>query len=245
MSESVNPHFLEACEPRTSPVLSRIGVSTLPGASSPLSRANRSSADGPLDGTALLPEEGQWLSIPREACPRLDVPGPDGMLTVFAWIKRRRTAVGQCGFLAGQWNESNCGRAVRALPQHRCMASAASPGDRPSVQRWGPTLGYEYCIEGPVGSNAVPRDAWSTAGMTYDGRCGYAWLNGVLDERPGLNPYSMAGGLHDDGPDGSDFTVGAVDRSGEIGNFFTGLIAGLAIYERALTPAEIFALAQK
>ena len=35
-----------------------------------------------------------------------------------------------------------------------------------------------------------------------------------------------------------DFTVGAVDREGEIGNFFTGRIGGLAMYNRALSPAE-------
>ena len=81
--------------------------------------------------------------------------------------------------------------------------------------------------------------------MRYDGSSGYAWLNGQLDVRPGLNPYSMAGGLHDGGPNGSDFTVGAVDRHGKIGNFFTGHIAGLAVYSRALSPAEIFALASK
>jgi len=80
--------------------------------------------------------------------------------------------------------------------------------------------------------------------MSYDGISGYAWLNGNLDIRPGLNPYSIAGGLFDGGESGSDFTVGAVDRSGETGNFFTGKIAGLAVYRRALTPAEIFALSQ-
>jgi hypothetical protein len=55
----------------------------------------------------------------------------------------------------------------------------------------------------------------------------------------------MSGGLHNGGPNGSDFTVGAVHRSGEMGNFFCGKIAALAVYRRALTPAEMFALAQK
>ena len=65
-----------------------------------------------------------------------------------------------------------------------------------------------------------------------------------MDARPGVNPYPLAGGLHDGGPNGSDFTVGAVDRGGEIGNFFCGDLAGLAVYDRALTPAEMLALAR-
>jgi hypothetical protein len=80
--------------------------------------------------------------------------------------------------------------------------------------------------------------------MSYDGVAGYAWLNGRLDDRPGLNPYPFAGGLFDGGTEGSDFTLGAVDRSGEIGNFFCGDFAGLAVYERALSPAEMLALAR-
>ena len=80
--------------------------------------------------------------------------------------------------------------------------------------------------------------------MSYDATCGHAWLDGRLDSRPGLNPYPMEGGLHDGGTEGSDFTVGAVHRGGEMGNFFTGRIAGLAVCSRALTPAEIFALSR-
>ena len=80
--------------------------------------------------------------------------------------------------------------------------------------------------------------------MSYDGQSGYVWVDGVLDSRPGLNPYSMAGGLHDGGASGSDFTVGAVDRSGVIGNHFHGLLAGLAVYDRALSPGEFSALNQ-
>ncbi len=37
----------------------------------------------------------------------------------------------------------------------------------------------------------------------------------------------------------SDFTVGAVSRKGVIGNNFYGEISGLAVYDRALTAAEM------
>jgi hypothetical protein len=197
----------------------------------------------PLGGRALQIKKGQWLNIPRKDCPLLDIHGPDGHLTVVAWIKRHREAQQGCEFIAGQWNESGGGRQYGLFlnisvweQEEQVCGHLSNVG--------GPTPGYKYCIDGPVGQTPVPFDEWSVVAMTYDGSNGYAWLNGALDLRPSLNPYSLAGGLFDGGPNGSDFTVGAVDRSGEIGNFFCGAIAGLAVYRRALSPAEIYALAQ-
>lgn len=197
----------------------------------------------PLGGTALHLEEGQWLNIPRGDCPGLDIHGREGHLSVVAWIKRKRTARPHCEFIAGQWNESHRGRqyglflniSVWGLHDRIC-------GHLSNVG--GPSPGYKYCTDGAMGATEIAHDEWCVVAMSYDGQAGYAWLNGTLDVRPGLNPYPMAGGLHDGGPNGSDFTVGAVDRSGEIGNFFTGHIAGLAVYKRALTPSEMLALAR-
>ena len=80
--------------------------------------------------------------------------------------------------------------------------------------------------------------------MSYDGRQGYAWLDGFLDEQTRINPYLLPGGLHNAGPMGSDFTVGAVDRDGAVGNFFAGQIAGIAVYNRCLSPAEVWAISR-
>lgn len=80
--------------------------------------------------------------------------------------------------------------------------------------------------------------------MSYDGIQAMAWLDGRLDRREDLNPYLFAGGLHDGGEGGSDFTVGAVHRSGEMGNFFSGYLGGLAVFDRALSSAEIWALSR-
>lgn len=197
----------------------------------------------PLGGQALRIQKGQWLNIARKDCPKLDIHGPDGQLTVVAWIKRHREEQQGCEFIAGQWNETGGGRqyglflniSVWEQEQQVC-------GHLSNVG--GPTPGYKYCIDGPVGRTEVGFDEWSVVAMSYDGSNGYAWLNGQLDARPALNPYSMAGGLFDGGPNGSDFTVGGVDRHGEIGNFFCGAIAGLAVYDRALSPAEIYALSK-
>jgi hypothetical protein len=197
----------------------------------------------PLGGTALQIKKGQWLNIQRKDCPLLDVHGPNGHLTVVAWIKRHHAQNQGCEFIAGQWNETGGGRQYGLFlnisvweQEEQICGHLSNVG--------GPTPGFKYCIDGPVGQTPVPFDTWTMVAMSYDGSNGYAWLDGALDTRPGLNPYNMAGGLFDGGPNGSDFTVGAVDRSGEIGNFFCGAIAGLAVYQRALSPAEIYALAQ-
>lgn len=197
----------------------------------------------PLGGTALRIEEGQWLNIRRKDCPALDIHGKDGHLTVIAWVNRSQTAEKHCEFIAGQWNETNYGRqyglflniSVWGLPDRIC-------GHLSHVG--GPTSGYKYCTDGAMGATEIKYNEWNVIAMSYDGQAGYAWLNGSLDARPGLNPYPMAGGLHDGGTLGSDFTVGAVNHSGKIGNFFKGCIAGLAAYNRALTPAEILALSK-
>ena len=197
--------------------------------------------DAPLGGKALRIEQGQWLNLARNDCPQLDIHGPTGHLTVIAWIKRKKNEKRGCEFIAGQWNESDGGR------QYGLFLNISVWQERDQVcghlsNVGGPTPGYKFCIDGPVGATPVAFDEWSVIAMTYDGTQGYCWLNGQPDLRPGLNPYPMAGGLYNGGPNGSDFTVGAVDRSGEIGNFFTGDIAGLAVYNRALSPAEILAL---
>lgn len=199
-------------------------------------------AEAPLSGRALVLDEGQWLAIPRRACPGLDIHGPQGHLTVVAWIRRARTRTDHCEFIAGQWNESNRGRQyglflnITVFQQpHRICGHLSNVG--------GPTPGYKYCIDGAMGATPIAWDEWHVVAMSYDGQSGMAWYDGWLDARPGLNPYPMAGGLHDGGPRGSDFTVGAVDRSGEIGNFFAGRLAGLGVWRRSLTPAEHLALA--
>lgn len=200
-------------------------------------------ASAPLGGKALALREGQWLNVARKLCPFLNFYGSDRPFTVVAWLRREKKSRNECEFIAGMWNESQCGRQyglflnIGVWQQHDQVCGHLS-------NTGGPTPGYQYCIDGPVGATPVSLDMWSVVGMSYDGYSGYAWLNGSLDFRPGLNPYPMAGGLFNGGENGSDFTLGAVDRSGVIGNFFTGKIAGIAVYHRALTPAEIFTLSQ-
>jgi len=197
--------------------------------------------EAPWGGAYLDLREGDWLRVPRGECPGLDIHGRGGEVTVLAWIRRRKTVKPQCEFLAGQWNETAGGRQYGLFLNIRVWGESDRVFGHLS-HVGGPTPGYRYCMDGPMGATAVPWDQWSVVGMSYDGHQGYAWYNGLLDICPGVNPYPLSGGLHDGGPEGSDFTVGGVHRSGEMGNFFCGGLAGLAVYRRALSPAEIYAL---
>jgi hypothetical protein len=47
------------------------------------------------------------------------------------------------------------------------------------------------------------------------------------------------------GNNGSDFTVGAVVLSRGMGNFFNGLIGGLAVFDRVLESSEISEIFQQ
>ena len=78
--------------------------------------------------------------------------------------------------------------------------------------------------------------------FSYDGLYARSYLNGRLDEFGKKNPYYYPGVLYSPETGRSDFTVGAVDRSGEIGNWFRGLVGGLAIFGRALSDDEIASL---
>ena len=97
-------------------------------------------------------------------------------------------------------------------------------------------------MDASIGATPVPFDTWQCVGFTYDGQAAYSYRNGRLDARPGRNPYPYPHGLFDGGPHGADFTVGAVDRSGVMGNWFAGGLAGLAVFDRALTATEMHAL---
>lgn len=199
--------------------------------------------DGGVFGPyAMLVAEGQWLDIPRRDCPALDLHGPDAQVTVIAWLKRHPKSDGECQAVAGMWHETG-------LRRQYCLFLDLSIHDSADqvcghVSRiGGPTPGQKWCMDASIGSNPVPMDQWATCGFTYDGQYARSYLNGVLDVRETFNPYHYPGGLFDGGPDGADFTVAAVHRSNRMGNWFTGVLGGLAVFNRALNDAEMKSLA--
>ncbi|MBC8009394.1 MAG: LamG domain-containing protein, partial [Burkholderiales bacterium] len=199
--------------------------------------------------------DGPWLCAPRADCPALNLHGPAAQMTVVAWIKRDPTPpdlAWSCQAVAGMWNEH--GRRQYCLFLNlRIWESAEQVGAHIS-RTGGPTPGYKYCMDAALGATPVPFSTWQCVAVTYDGAQARAYLGGVLDAREGRNPFAYPGGLHDGGPHGADFTVGAVSRPEtvtedfrEIGhvvaNRYRGLLGGLAVYNRALAAPELLALA--
>ncbi len=184
----------------------------------------------------------QWMHIPRAECPALNIHGPDAQVTVLAWIKRHRKPEIECEFVAGIWNETNCKRQYGLFLDLRIHGGADQVGGHVS-NLGGPTPGFKYCMDAAIGGRSVSYFGdWKCVGFTYDGQFSRAFLNGVAHPRENTNPFAYPGGLFDGGPDGANFTLGAVDRGGSIGNWFTGLIGGLAVFNRALSEEEMAAI---
>ncbi|QJD82003.1 LamG domain-containing protein [Cohnella herbarum] len=186
--------------------------------------------------------EGDWFSVPRNEAFALNIHGRNAEVTVAAWVKRSATARSHCEFIAGIWNETNEKRQYGLFLNLAIWDSGEQVcGHVSSIG--GPTPGYRYCMDASIGQSPVPLDRWQFVAFTYDGEYARSYLNGKLDTRETFNPYSYRGGLYDGGEDGADFTVGAVDRSGEIGNYYAGRIGGLAVFRQALSEQEIAQMA--
>jgi hypothetical protein len=204
----------------------------------PISRVD----EGVFGQHAMLLDFGQWLRISRSDCPALNLHGPNAQVTVAAWIKWDQTDFIRCEAIAGMWDETRLKRQYCLFINLRIWDSAEQVcGHVSSVG--GPTEGYMYCMDAAIGQTRIIPNVWQFVAFTYDGAHAKAYLNGRLDVRDTFNPYHYEGGLFDGGLDGADFTVGAVDRSGEPGNFFTGVLGGLAVYNRALSDEELRKLA--
>lgn len=204
----------------------------------PIERVNK----GVFGPYAARIREGQWFNLPRIDCPLLNISGRDAQVSVIAWIKRERQTSDHCEAIAGMWNETRSKRQYCLfLNLHMYDSSDQVCGHVSSIG--GPTPGYKYCMDASIGATQVLFDVWQCVGFTYDGHEVKSYLNGRLDVRPERNPYRYEGGLFDGGNHGADFTVGAVDRSGVMGNWFAGVLGGLAVYHHALTEQEMLLLA--
>lgn len=182
--------------------------------------------------------EGQYLFIPRNDCPGLDIHGRHAQVTILAWLKRQPKSFDQCEAIAGMWNETDRQRQYCMFVNLGIYESANQVGGHISGVG-GPTPGHQYCMDASIGSKAVAYHEWTFAAITYDGRLIKSYYNGMFDARPDRNPYTYHEGIYNPGSVGSDFTVGAVHRSNEMGNHFVGQIGGVAVFDRALTAEEI------
>lgn len=194
-------------------------------------------------GRSVYLQRGQWFSIPRADCPALNIHGAGAQVSVVGWVKRLPQPPTQdCETIAGVWDESRKKRQYCLFLDLPIWDSQNQVGAHVSYHG-GPTDGYPYCMDAAIGETVLTYDRWHCVGMTYDGEYARAYLDGTLDTREGRNPFYYPQGLFDGGHDGADFTVGAVSRSGEPGNFFHGMLGGVAVFNRALSDVEMGALA--
>lgn len=200
----------------------------------PMYKSPRFVDDALIGAKALYLKQGDWLRIPRSECSALNIYGERAQLTVMAWVKRMRQApTHDCETIAGVWDESRKKRQYCLFLDLPIWDSKDQVGGHIS-SHGAPTPGYKYCMDAAIGKTPLQFNEWHCVGFTYDGEYARAYLDGVLDERDGRNPFHYPQGLYDGGDDGADFTVGAVSRSGEPGNFFHGILGGLAVFNQAL-----------
>lgn len=212
--------------------------------------------EGPLSGYSALFEGNNFLSLPNEKTGNLNIHGKNRGVTVIAWIKWDGT---QTGFIGGMWNEYQDG----GKRQYGLFVSLPHYNGKDQVCghiSWTgkPTPPFPFSIDYSASKQTVSAGEWSCIAFTYDGQYIKSYLNGVFEAREpelirntkgfdgypeGLiqskNPYFFQDGM---GNNGSDFTVGAVLLKSGMGNFYKGLIGGLAVYDRALSENEIKSL---
>lgn len=213
----------------------------------PIKRSDKTGVFGPH---AARIKPGQWFVIERPDLRELNVYGKDAKVSVVAWVKRVEKSSWQA--IAGVWDETrgkrqyclflNAPRGTRADEMKRYPLQNRIHGHVSAVG--GPTPGEEFCITYSSSATEIPLNEWHCLAMTYDGRESRVYLDGKLDSLEHYNPFPYHEGLFDGGAEGAPFTVGAVHRGGAWGNFFGGVIGGLAIYKKALSESEMLELAQ-
>ena len=130
---------------------------------------------------------------------------------------------------------------------------------------------FPWCADYAATAREVPVERWCSLGFTYDGKFIRAYIDGALDARAldavkdkrtdryftsegpdgkdrGMNPYFHGRGIFHYAQQpgkmgGADFTVGARYAGGNVlGEASIGKFGGLAVFNRAITDAEMKAL---
>lgn len=212
----------------------------------------------PDDGAPFGPfaarlREGQWLLLPREQIGPLNIHGKTAQVTVAAWLKRGRKTLTptRCEGIAGVWDEPRGKRQYFLFIDIHVNKNHPDKKIRDKVSghvsdNGGATPGFPFCYDVAQSKSSVPRDEWVCIGFTYDGEEVRAYYNGVCEEHAGYNPYRFPNGIYDGGADGAGFKVGNTNElyGKEKGNWFDGVIGGVAVFDRALSAEEMRKLAE-
>jgi len=208
--------------------------------------------EGPLSGYSAQFGNKAFLSLENAKTGALNIFGDNQGVTVIAWVKWE----GNTGFVGGMWNEYQNG----GKRQYGLFVSLPHYNGRDQVcghisKTGKPTPPFPYSIDYAASSQAVAKAKWQCVAFTYDGEWIKSYLNGdfqsrepeLIDNTKGFqgypegliqskNPYHFPDGM---GNNSSDFTVGAVLLKSGMGNYFNGLIGGLAVFNRALSEDEV------
>lgn len=209
--------------------------------------------EGLLSGYSAQFSGKSYLLLPHAKTKELNIHGQGQGVTVVAWVKWSGE---QTGFVGGMWNEYQDGGKRQyglfvSLPYYNGANQVCG-----HISLSGkPTPPFPYSIDYSASKQTVEKQQWQCVAFSYDGKQIKSYLNGKFERREpelinhtkgfegypeGLtqskNPYYFPDGM---GNNGSDFTVGAVLLKSGMGNFFKGQIAGLAVFNRALTENEI------
>jgi hypothetical protein len=201
--------------------------------------------DGLLSGYSAQFGNKAFLSLENSKTGELNIYGEGQAVTVIAWVKWE----GSTGFVGGMWNEYQDG----GKRQYGLFVSLPHYNGRDQVcghisKTGKPTPPFPYSIDYSASKQTVAKNEWQYVAFTYDGKYIKSFLNGEFQPREpelinntkgfegfpeGLtqskNPYYFPDGM---GNNGSDFTVGAVLLKSGMGNFFKGLIGGLAVFDQ-------------
>ncbi|GAB1452550.1 hypothetical protein MASR2M47_26060 [Draconibacterium sp.] len=208
--------------------------------------------EGPISGYSAKFGNKAFLTLENAKTGELNIFGNNQGVTVIAWVKWE----GNTGFVGGMWNEYQDGGKRQyglfvSLPHYNGADQVCG-----HISKTGkPTPPFPFSIDYSASKQVVAKNQWQCIAFTYDGEYIKSFVNGEFIEREpelinhtkgfegfpdGLvqskNPYYFTDGI---GNNGSDFTVGAVLLKSGMGNFFNGLIGGLAVFNRALSDDEI------
>lgn len=213
--------------------------------------------EGIFGPSSLEIKKGQWLMIKRDDCPGLNIHGNQAV-TVVAWINRK--VDGNWQYIAGMWNERDAKR------QYALFTCGHKQTDYTTLERidaqfqthgyvsdvGGATPNRPYCFSYATGRAKINLNQWYMIAFTYDHKSLKVFFNGELDENGNYNPFFWEKPIFDGGKDGADFTIAQralpawpgypIEVVPTHNEGFGGLLAGVAIYDRALNVDEVMGL---
>lgn len=212
------------------------------------------SEGGPVSGRCAEFDGKNYLTLPYADTGALNV--KTNAVTVVAWVKWSGEGI---GFVGGMWNEHSDG----GKRQYGLFVSLPyyNGGDQVCghISRTGkPTPPFPFSIDYSASAQKVPHGKWACVAFTYDGKYIRSYLDGKFAERPReLIDHTKGFPGYPDGLVQSKIRtfprrhrrqrLGLYDgrRAFEEGHgqFFKGRIGAIAVYDRALSGAELSELA--